>query len=142
MPLEAPIAGKIISVNHIQGEHLDAHQELFRIVNTEHIWVEASVSEFDLAELLERRVVGSGDLHQAEQRPKCGLAHELGVDRDKVRARKARAKSREVVGTDDRFHDPIIGIVTWICPPANRPRSRTLTRAAIPCAFPLARGRP
>ncbi len=53
MPLEAPIEGNIVSVHHIQGEHLDAHQELFRVVNTEHIWVEASISEFDLAELLE-----------------------------------------------------------------------------------------
>ncbi|MCH8967451.1 MAG: efflux RND transporter periplasmic adaptor subunit, partial [Planctomycetes bacterium] len=53
MSLRAPIAGKIVSVHHIQGEHLDAHQELFRIVNTEHVWVEASISEFDLAELLE-----------------------------------------------------------------------------------------
>ncbi len=53
MPLEAPIAGRIVSVHHIQGEHLDAHQELFRIVNTDHVWVEASISEFDLPELLE-----------------------------------------------------------------------------------------
>ena len=90
----------------------------------------------------DRRVVGSGDLHQAEQRPKRGLAHELGVDRDIVRARKARAESRKVVGTGNRFHDPIIGIVARFCPPANPRRSRTLTRAAVPCAFPLARGRP
>jgi multidrug efflux pump subunit AcrA (membrane-fusion protein) len=54
MPLEAPIAGQIVAVHHIQGEHLDAHQELFRILSTEHVWVEASVSEFDLAELLEQ----------------------------------------------------------------------------------------
>ena len=53
MSLRAPIAGTIVSVHHIQGEHLDAHQELFRIVNTEHVWVEASISEFDLGELLE-----------------------------------------------------------------------------------------
>ena len=53
MPLRAPIAGTIVSVHHIQGEHLDAHQELFRIVNTDQVWVEASISEFDLAELLE-----------------------------------------------------------------------------------------
>lgn len=53
MPLEAPIAGKVVSVHHIQGEHLNAHQEILRIVNTEHVWVEASISEFDLSELLE-----------------------------------------------------------------------------------------
>ena len=53
MPVRAPITGKIVSVHHIQGEHLDAHQEIFRIVNTEQVWVEASISEFDLSELLE-----------------------------------------------------------------------------------------
>lgn len=53
MPLVTPIKGEVVSVHHIQGEHLDAHQELFRIVNTEHIWVEASISEFDLAKLSE-----------------------------------------------------------------------------------------
>ncbi len=53
MPLRAPIAGEIVSVQHIQGEHLDAQQELFRIVNSEHVWIEASISEFDLAKLLE-----------------------------------------------------------------------------------------
>ena len=53
MPLKAPISGEIVSVQHIQGEHLDAHQEVFRIVNTEHVWIEASISEFDLSKLLE-----------------------------------------------------------------------------------------
>jgi len=53
MPLRAPIAGKIVSIHHIQGEHMDAHQELVRIVNSEHVWVEASISEFDLGELLD-----------------------------------------------------------------------------------------
>jgi multidrug efflux pump subunit AcrA (membrane-fusion protein) len=52
MPLVAPITGEIVSVAHIEGEQLDlAHEELFRIVNTEHVWVEASISEFDLREL-------------------------------------------------------------------------------------------
>lgn len=53
MPLRAPITGEIVSVQHIEGEHLDAQQELFRIVNTDHVWILASISEFDLAELLE-----------------------------------------------------------------------------------------
>ena len=53
MPLVAPIAGEIVSVQHIEGEHLDAQQEVFRIVNIEHVWVEADISEFDLAELAE-----------------------------------------------------------------------------------------
>jgi multidrug efflux pump subunit AcrA (membrane-fusion protein) len=52
MPLIAPISGEIVSVTHIEGEHLDdAHQEVFRIVNIEHVWVEAEISEFDLTEL-------------------------------------------------------------------------------------------
>ncbi|MHC4695703.1 MAG: efflux RND transporter periplasmic adaptor subunit [Planctomycetota bacterium] len=52
MPLVAPIFGVIVSVTHIEGEHLDdAHQEVFRIVNTEQVWVEADISEFDLARL-------------------------------------------------------------------------------------------
>jgi multidrug efflux pump subunit AcrA (membrane-fusion protein) len=53
MPLVAPIAGEIVSVRHIEGEHLDAQQEAFRIVNVERVWVEADISEFDLAELAE-----------------------------------------------------------------------------------------
>ncbi|MBI4717376.1 MAG: efflux RND transporter periplasmic adaptor subunit [Planctomycetes bacterium] len=37
---------------HIEGEHLDAeHQEVFRIVNAEHVWVAGNISEFDLARL-------------------------------------------------------------------------------------------
>jgi multidrug efflux pump subunit AcrA (membrane-fusion protein) len=54
MPLRAPITGEIVSVQHIEGEHLDAQQEVFRIVNIEHVWVEADVSEFDLAKLAEK----------------------------------------------------------------------------------------
>ncbi len=53
MPLVAPIAGEIVSVQHIEGEHLDAQQEVFRIVNIERVWVAADISEFDLAELAE-----------------------------------------------------------------------------------------
>ena len=51
MPLVAPIAGEIVSVRHIEGEHMDAQQEVFRIVNVEHVWIEADISEFDLSEL-------------------------------------------------------------------------------------------
>ena len=57
MPLVAPITGEIVVVTHIEGEHLDdahdAHQEIFRIVNTDHVWIEADISEFDLKELAE-----------------------------------------------------------------------------------------
>ncbi len=54
MPLVAPISGEIVLVAHIEGEHLDdAHEEVFRIVNRDHVWIEADISEFDLAELVE-----------------------------------------------------------------------------------------
>ncbi len=54
MPLVAPITGEIVVVAHIEGEHLgEAHQEIFRIVNTDRIWIEADISEFDLHELAE-----------------------------------------------------------------------------------------
>lgn len=52
VPLRAPISGEVVSVAHIEGEHLDdAHQEVFRIVNLDHVWVTAGISEFDLAAL-------------------------------------------------------------------------------------------
>ncbi len=54
MPLVAPITGEIVSVAHIEGELLnDAQNELFRIVNRDHVWIEADISEFDLKELEE-----------------------------------------------------------------------------------------
>ncbi len=55
LPLPAPISGEIVSVAHIEGEHLDAaHQEVFRIVNVDHVWVVGNISEFDLARLAEK----------------------------------------------------------------------------------------
>jgi multidrug efflux pump subunit AcrA (membrane-fusion protein) len=54
MPLLAPISGEVVSVAHIEGEHLDAaHQEVFRIVNVDHVWIVGNISEFDLARLAE-----------------------------------------------------------------------------------------
>ena len=51
MPLVSPITGRIETAEHIEGEHVDAHQEVFRIVNTERVWVEGRISEFDLGKL-------------------------------------------------------------------------------------------
>ncbi len=51
MPLISPIRGRVESVEHIEGEHVDAHQEVFRIVNNDPIWVEGRISEFDFAKL-------------------------------------------------------------------------------------------
>lgn len=50
--MRAPIAGEIVFVAHIEGEYLDdTHQEVFRVVNLDHVWVSANISEFDLATL-------------------------------------------------------------------------------------------
>lgn len=55
MPLLAPISGEVVSVAHIEGEHLDAaHQEVFRIVNVDHVWIVGNISEFDLSRLAEK----------------------------------------------------------------------------------------
>ncbi|MCZ6817402.1 MAG: efflux RND transporter periplasmic adaptor subunit, partial [Planctomycetota bacterium] len=48
VPLESPIAGQIVSAEHIEGEHIDAHEEIFRIVNADRMWVVAHISEVDL----------------------------------------------------------------------------------------------
>ncbi len=54
MPLLAPISGEVVLVAHIEGEHLNAaHQEVFRIVNVDHVWIVGNISEFDLARLAE-----------------------------------------------------------------------------------------
>lgn len=51
IPLRAPIAGRIVSTKHVEGEHVDAQQEIFRVVNAERLWIVGNVSEFDLAGL-------------------------------------------------------------------------------------------
>lgn len=51
IPLRAPIAGEIVSTKHVEGEHVDAQQEIFRVVKTERVWIVGNVSEFDLAGL-------------------------------------------------------------------------------------------
>ncbi len=51
LPLMSPIGGELVSIPHIEGEHVDAQQEVFRVVNLEHVWIVGHVSEFDLAEL-------------------------------------------------------------------------------------------
>ena len=51
LPLRSPITGQILAAEHIEGEHLDAQAEVFRILNRDRIWIEAKVSEFDLTKL-------------------------------------------------------------------------------------------
>ena len=49
--LHSPIAGQILAAEHIEGEQLDARTEVFRVLNRDRVWIEAKVSEFDLAKL-------------------------------------------------------------------------------------------
>lgn len=51
LPVRAPITGTIVRVDHIEGEHVKATDELYRIINSDVIWIVAHVSEFDLADL-------------------------------------------------------------------------------------------
>ena len=51
MPLKVPITGQVVSVEHFAGEHVEAHEELLRVMNLERIWILARISEFDLAEV-------------------------------------------------------------------------------------------
>ncbi len=47
--LVAPITGVVTSAHYIEGEHLEAHTEIFRLINTDDVLLVARVSEFDLA---------------------------------------------------------------------------------------------
>jgi multidrug efflux pump subunit AcrA (membrane-fusion protein) len=51
MPLFAPISGEIAARAAIQGEHVEALEEVCEIVNLDRVWVVARLSEFDLNEL-------------------------------------------------------------------------------------------
>lgn len=49
----APMDGEIIAVNHVAGEHIESHSELFRILDSSQLWISAQISEFDLGGLRE-----------------------------------------------------------------------------------------
>ncbi len=51
VPLVAAISGEIVNVNHVEGEVVQAQQEIYRILNLDKVWIAAHVSEFDLAQL-------------------------------------------------------------------------------------------
>lgn len=53
VPLIAPIAGQVVSVEHVEGEHLEAGDELLRIVDNERVWVVAHVPEAEVPRLSE-----------------------------------------------------------------------------------------
>jgi multidrug efflux pump subunit AcrA (membrane-fusion protein) len=51
MPLFAPISGQIAARAAVQGEHVEALEEVCEIVDLERVWVVGRLSEFDLHEL-------------------------------------------------------------------------------------------
>jgi RND family efflux transporter MFP subunit len=54
LPIRAPIAGEVVVATCVEGEHADTHEEVFRIIDTESVWVLGHVSEFDLATMSAR----------------------------------------------------------------------------------------
>ena len=51
MPLYAPISGEIAARAAVQGEHVEALEEVCEIIDLERVWVVGRLSEFDLNEL-------------------------------------------------------------------------------------------
>ena len=47
--LRSPIAGTVVEINATSGELVDGQRQLFRIVDLDKLWIEANVSEYDLA---------------------------------------------------------------------------------------------
>ncbi len=48
LPIKAPISGMVVMSASVEGEQVEEHALVFRIVNAERVWVRANVSEFDL----------------------------------------------------------------------------------------------
>jgi RND family efflux transporter MFP subunit len=51
LPLVAPISGHIVELKSVEGEHVQALEKVYEIVNLETVWVLARISEFDLGAL-------------------------------------------------------------------------------------------
>ncbi|MBC8870416.1 MAG: efflux RND transporter periplasmic adaptor subunit [Planctomycetes bacterium] len=49
--LRSPIAGTVVEINATSGELVDGRRQLFRIVDLDKLWIEANVSEYDLAKV-------------------------------------------------------------------------------------------
>jgi multidrug efflux pump subunit AcrA (membrane-fusion protein) len=56
LPLTAPIGGQIVSVEVVNGQTIQDHEELFRILDVKTLWIVAHVMEADLG-----RISQSGD---------------------------------------------------------------------------------
>ncbi len=51
LAIKAPVSGVVVYSVGVEGEQVEAHAPVFRIVNADRVWVTASVSEFDLGSL-------------------------------------------------------------------------------------------
>lgn len=49
--LRSPIAGTVVELKATSGELVDGKKQLFRIVDLDRLWIEANVSEYDLAKV-------------------------------------------------------------------------------------------
>jgi RND family efflux transporter MFP subunit len=48
LPVAAPLRGTVVAAAQLHGASVEPGQELFRILDTSSVWIEARVSEFDL----------------------------------------------------------------------------------------------
>jgi len=49
--IQSPIAGHIAVADRTEGEHVEAHEAVFRVINLDSVWIVARVSEFDLSRI-------------------------------------------------------------------------------------------
>ena len=49
--LRSPIAGTVVAIDATSGELVDERRQLFRIIDLDKLWIEANVSEYDLAKV-------------------------------------------------------------------------------------------
>jgi membrane fusion protein, heavy metal efflux system len=50
-PLVAPIEGEIVEAHFVEGEYVEDQGALYRVLDLNHVWIAAHVSEFDLAQV-------------------------------------------------------------------------------------------
>ena len=50
-PIIAPISGVIVEVAHVEGEHVESQEAVYRVLDVSHVWIATHVSEFDFGEV-------------------------------------------------------------------------------------------
>ncbi|MFT7484832.1 MAG: cobalt-zinc-cadmium efflux system membrane fusion protein [Candidatus Paceibacteria bacterium] len=50
-PLTAPISGEVVAVEFVEGEFIPSQGAIYRLLDSDTVWINAHVSEFDLGEL-------------------------------------------------------------------------------------------